>query len=812
MLVYSSNKRGFIEDVQANCISDRIVEAMRQRGLGGVSANERRSFDNSLMYMRNVLEGDEIPADAGIALEYRIPQTSKRIDMLIAGRDEVGRETCVIIELKQWDEVEPTGKDAVVRTFLGGGIRETTHPSYQAWSYASLLEDFNETVDEENIQLRPCAYLHNCRDGGGVRHDNYRTHLDRAPVFIRQDVQRLKTFIQRYVHKGDQDKLLYRIEQGRIRPSRELVNSLTEMLRGNESFLMIDDQKLAFEAALEVTDIGKSGEKQVLIIEGGPGTGKSVVAINLLVQLTARYRNVHYVTPNRAPRQIYETRLTGIMSKTRYSNLFKGSASYDKAEKNDMDALLVDEAHRLVERSTWQKKGSHQIRDLIHAAGSTIFFVDDAQQVTWKDLGSRQEIEHWARQEGATLHHVVLQSQFRCNGSDGYLAWLDHILQRKDTAQDDLAGIDYQLEVFDTPDELRDKIIALDKAGHKARLMAGYCWNWASKNDPVAMDIKFPEHNFAMQWNLVEDEGRYLEKEHSRDQVGCIHTVQGLELDYAGVIIGPDLIVRDGCILTRPEERAKTDRSMDGYKKLLKESPDQANQRAAELIKNTYRTLMSRGLKGCMIYCTDDETRNWFKAQVANARANRVQITQASSHLPEEAPEELATQPQPLALLHKSEVTETSNAVPYIDLPVAAGGFAEGVANHQRLVDADTWIELPDIYRARPDLFVARIAGKSMNRRIPDGALCLFEATPGGSRNGRVMLVYHRDIQDPDHGGGLTVKVYHSEKESQSDNEWRHSRIVLACDTLEAGYEDIVLDGDQAEGLWVVGEYRGVIE
>ncbi len=367
MLIYSSNKHTFIDDVRQNRISDHILEAFRQRGHGNVSDSERRSWDQSLQYMKNVLEEDGIPADAGIAIEYRIPQTSKRVDVIVSGQDGHGRASCVIVELKQWEVVESTGKDAVVRTALGGGRRETTHPSYQAWSYAALLRDFNETVQAERIQLRPCAYLHNCRDGAGVLDAHYQQHVNRAPVFLKQDVGRLQTFIQRYVRQGDQDRLLYRIEHGRVRPSRDLANSLSSLLKGKREFLMIDDQKLAYEAALEVADLGQQGNKQVLIVEGGPGTGKSVVAINLLVELINRYRNVHYVTPNRAPRQIYEGRLTGTMTKTRFSNLFKGSASYDGSDENELDVLLVDESHRLLERSQYQKKGANQIRDIINA-------------------------------------------------------------------------------------------------------------------------------------------------------------------------------------------------------------------------------------------------------------------------------------------------------------------------------------------------------------------------------------------------------------------------------------------------------------
>lgn len=807
MIVYSSDKNTFVDNVRQNRISDAILSALRNRGQSGVSDSERRSWDQSLQYMKNVLEVETIPGDAGIAIEYRIPQTSKRVDMIISGLDQQHREACVIVELKQWEDVGSTRKDAVVTTFFGGSERETTHPSYQAWSYAALLEDFNETVQNDSIRLQPCAYLHNCRDGAGVRDAHYQRYIERAPLFLRADMEKLQHFIRQHVHYGDRNRVLYRIEQGRIRPSRDLANSLASLLKGNREFLMIDDQKLAYEAALEVSEIGQQGDKQVLIVEGGPGTGKSVVAINLLVELTTRYRTVHYVTPNRAPRQVYEGRLTGMMTKSRFTNLFKGSASYDASDINSLDVLLVDEAHRLLERSQYQKNGAHQIRDIIHATRTSVFFIDEAQQVTWKDMGTPDEIAFWAKRENAVIHRAVLASQFRCNGSDGYLAWLDRVLGVQETAQDDLTGIQYQLEVLDSPTALRDRIFALNREGHKARLVAGYCWDWVSKKNPEANDICFPEHDFAMQWNLNEDEGRYLEKKHSVDQIGCIHTVQGLEMDYVGVIIGPDLVVRKGRVVSQTHERARTDRSLHGYKGALKESPDEATARADRIIKNTYRTLMSRGMKGCFIYCTDPETREYFREQVALAHADE----DAAAPLPaDDAPVASTADETAIRFLHRHEVTDADNAVPFVDLPVAAGGFAEGFAELQNPDDTETWIALPDLYRARPGLFVVRVVGESMNRRIPNGSLCLFEAVPGGSRNGRVMLVYHRNIQDPDHGGGLTVKIYRSEKVAHADHDWQHQRIVLACDTLEAGYQDIVLD-DEAGELKVLGEFKGTL-
>ncbi|MCG5534014.1 DUF2075 domain-containing protein [Halorhodospira sp. 9621] len=825
MLVYQADKERFLRDVGQNVIEERVAEALRARGIGGVSPKEIDAFQQSLTYMKNVLEPDSIPAEASVAIEYRIPQTAKRIDFILSGLDGQDQANAVVIELKQWQEAEPTDKDGIVRTFVGGAHREVPHPSYQAWSYAALLEDFNVSVREVPIQLRPCAYLHNCKDGR-LRDPRYREHLHEAPAFLRNQVGELQRFIERYIHRGDRHRVLNQLEQSRIRPSRELADTLTRLIQGNREFVMVDDQKVTYEAGLEVAEIGRRNGKQVLIVEGGPGTGKSVVAVNLLAELINRGQNAQFITRNRAPREVYKARLKGTLKVKRIDSLFRGTGGFVGSSRDAIDSLIIDEAHRIVEKDRYAgQAGENQIKEMIRAARASVFFIDPAQQVTWQDIGSIDEIEHWAADQGATVHRAVLQSQFRCNGSDGYLAWLDRVLQIRDTAQEDLAGLDYHLEVIDDPNELRDRIRAHDAAGQRARVVAGYCWDWASKKKPDAYDICLPEYGFNMQWNLDADGPLYLEKAGSVDQVGCIHTVQGLELDVVGVIIGPDLVVRNGRVITQPDQRAGTDRSLRGYKTARKEAPAEAEARADAIIKNTYRTLMSRGLKGCLIYCTDPETQDYFREQVARAMAPQGDGAEAPS-LASGAESELKTavEPEPseadpgvLRLRPREEVGPEDRAVPFVDLPAAAGGFAAyelagGLEGGADLSAFDTWAVLPEPFEAKPGYFVARVEGESMSRRIPSGAYCLFQANPGGTRNGRVVLVHHRDIQDPDHGGALTVKVYRSEKVAEPEAGWQHSRITLACDTLEPGYEDIVLTGAALEELWVVGVLVAVLD
>lgn len=618
MLVYEGVKSGFIDDVNLNRIVDKIYDRYKQF-FGRTSESQLNSWKNSMQYMRGVLDDKEIPDNAGVAIEFNIPTTSKRIDFILSGRDFNKKDSVIIIELKQWETCNAVvGKDGIVSTFTGGGIREVTHPSYQAMSYANLIKDFNETVQLDNIGLYPCAFLHNydLRDDDPICSSQYQEYINEAPMFGTNDFEKLRIFIKRYIVEGDDRELLSKIENGRIRPSKRLQDSLAKMLQGNKEFNMIDEQKVIYEEAIRMAiDTVASNNKNVLVVQGGPGTGKSVLAINLLVELTKRNMTSFYVTKNAAPRAVFRDKLKGSFKMTYINNLFQGSGQFTESEKNEVDCLIVDEAHRLNAKSgMFQNLGENQIKEIINASNFSIFFIDEDQKVTLKDIGSVEEIKKYAKELGAGIRIVELESQFRCNGSDGYLSWLDNLLEIRKTANFDDMDFDYDFRVMDDPNEVRRLIEEKNRENNKSRMVAGYCWDWISegKNNSDVHDIVISEYNFDMSWNLGNSQTWAIDPM-SVNEVGCIHTCQGLEFDYVGVIIGDDIRYENGHIVTDYTKRAKTDQSLKGINKIAKEQGiSEANKVADSIIKNTYRTLMTRGMKGCYVYCTDKNLLNYL--------------------------------------------------------------------------------------------------------------------------------------------------------------------------------------------------------
>ncbi|MET3696663.1 hypothetical protein SAMN05877753_10392 [Bacillus oleivorans] len=619
MIIYEATKSEFISDVTNELLVERLYTSYQEK-IGRTSKQEILSWENSLQRMSNVMQDHDIPNDASVAIEFKIPNTSKRVDFLIAGNDGK-QDHVVIIELKQWSEVEKiTGKDALVKTILGGTKRAVTHPSYQAWSYAALIRDFNENVQQQHIELKPSAYLHNYSKGANdpLTDEHYQEHLEKAPVFTKGEIQKLRDFIKKYVRKGDRNKLIYQIEHGKIRPSKSLQDSLTSMLKGNEEFIMIDEQKVFYEEAFHLAlESVKSDKKRVMVIEGGPGTGKSVMAINLLVNLTNQDLVTFYVSKNSAPRDVYSTKLKGTFRKTQIDNLFKGSGSFTESKLNEFDVLIVDEAHRLNEKSGFYgNQGENQVKELIKAAKFTIFFIDENQKVTLKDIGSIDLIEKYAKEFEAEIIKGELVSQFRCDGSDAYIAWLDDVLQIRETANTNYYGVDYDFRVFDNPHDMLHEIEKLNQINNKSRMLAGYCWEWpiAERTNVKHKDIVIPEFNFEISWNLSDS--IWAIDQNSVNQAGCIHTAQGLEFDYEGVTIGPDMRFENGEVITDYTKRAKTDQSLKGIKTLVKEDPEKAKAVADQIIRNTYRTLMTRGQKGCFVFCTDLRLNNYFKRRL----------------------------------------------------------------------------------------------------------------------------------------------------------------------------------------------------
>lgn len=623
MIVYNANKELFVQDVKTGVIATKILNLIREKGLNAGQEREFASWHNSMKFMRDIVDDPEIDDDVQIAIEYNIPQTSKRVDFIIIGSNASNNESIVIVELKQWSRAEVVDDDMYfsVRTYVANDKRIVCHPSYQAYSYSRFLANYSQAIHEKHIHLIPCAYLHNYLPAykSALAAGIYKDWYTSAPFFIMDEVQQFNAFIKKFItKKSSQGDLLYLIENGRIKPTKSLQDALATMVRGTPVFDLLDEQAVCFDMCIRtMLQCLKDKKKRTILVQGGPGTGKSVLAVNLLLHFITCSCNAAYVTKNSAPRQAF----LSILSKNKAENiaeisqLFRSPFGLSQVPRNSYDCLIVDEAHRLVNKMYGDWNGENQVKECINASLLTVFMLDEDQAVTTKDIGSVQEISRWCKNLGSTIimrEETKLTSQFRCNGSDSYIQFIDNLLQRgKETVSVSLSELNYDFRIFDDASQMRDVLREKNAGNNKARMVAGYCYDWNVKHYRGDIDIELPG-GFQAKWNLENDK-IWAINPNSFEEVGCIHTAQGLEFDYVGVLIGKDLRFdeQSGRVITDKSAISKDDKS-SGIRSA-------SNEEAHRLILNTYKTLLTRGQKGCFVYCEDEALKNYFKRMIRSA-------------------------------------------------------------------------------------------------------------------------------------------------------------------------------------------------
>lgn len=612
MILYKDTISKFNEDVFKGIIANKLEQLFLEHNIGKESRGEYRSWNNSLEVVSSTLQHANICNDLWVAIEYQIPLTSKRVDFLISGLDELNKETVVAIELKQWDRVEKTSLENCVKTYVGGSNDIRPHPSQQILSYCQLISNFNVSVQEDGINMIPCAFLHNYPNEGKyiLEDKDYSYVVSKAPLFYKNDREKLGEFVKKHIKKPANRDLFEVIDNGKLKPSKALQDSILDLLDGKDEFVMVDEQQVAYATITKlVKDNIQKGGKYTIIVRGGPGTGKSVIAIQTMAKLISEGYACSYMTKNAAPREVFKIKLTEGHKTLKYiAGILKSPITLENSTKENIyPCLLVDESHRLCKHY-----GHNQIEDIIRSSQINVFFIDEDQRVTTKDLGTVDEIKRFAEQYHSRIiddPSLTLKSQFRCNGSDGYMQFLDNLLGIRETPNTSLDGLDYDIRVFDSPRVMKEELEKINAINNKARIVAGYCYEWISEQAPRAYDI-WLEDGFKAQWNLRNGQP-FAIADTSFEQVGCIHTCQGLEFDYVGVIVGQDMRFENGQVITDQSKIAESDKSSG-----IRTCKDKAL--ADRLIRNTYKTLMSRGQKGCFIYCENKQLASFIRSCVIN--------------------------------------------------------------------------------------------------------------------------------------------------------------------------------------------------
>jgi hypothetical protein len=621
--LFAGTAAEFVEMAPASSLTAHLTRECSRRW-GNATEYEVRSWRNSLTALADVLELYDL-STPGVGVELRLPLSSKRIDVSLIAHDGSHTPHAILVELKQWEHATPSNAPDNVE--VGG--EEKLHPSVQAAAYATYLRESHSAFTELGFRLSACAYLHNmsAQTASAIRTSHYAPAIHEAQLFTRGEEEQFGAFLREALQGGGGAALLPQIVNGRYSPSKRLIEGVAQSLSQSPVWTLLDEQRVAFNLVRGLASrAAKTREKAVLIVLGGPGTGKSVIAAHLVIALSKEGHRAVHSTASKA----FTTNLRAL-GDSAASALFRWNFSFrhGETERDGLDVLVVDEAHRIRKTSNMRftprnlRSTIPQAQELIRAARVSVFLLDQRQNVRPDEIGSVEEIEEAAEAEGVSVRTVVLEGQFRCSGCAEYIEFIDRLFTDSPAPPGPwFPAREYDLRVLGSPEEL-DRAIRLEiQNGSSGRLVAGFCWPWSDPEPDGALKEDVEIGSWSRPWNEKPPEQRkpskpappphrhpytlWATRTEGIDQVGCIYSAQGFEFDYCGVILGDDLVWRDsaGWVPQRSES----------HDPQISRLPRPNEVKA--LLQHTYRVLCTRGIKGTLIYSTDGPTQSFLKRLV----------------------------------------------------------------------------------------------------------------------------------------------------------------------------------------------------
>ena len=807
-VVYNESQNQFIQDVDSYAFLGKMMAKANDLDLK-VSSSEQVSWINNAPKIKELLQESGIK-DSYVTFEYLVPYRNSRIDCMIYGSDASDYGNVVHIELKQWsnNSVKPDNVDAnfhvkedgiddedenyKVHALTGGSYELKPHPSQQVRGYDNYLTGFIEVLSTKEIGIKGMAYCYNYyrhpprKNTPTVLYDDkYQNLLKEYRTYSKDELREIANEIKEKLCHGNGFSVFNKMMTSSIRNSKKLLEAASKMVEeGNyEYFSLIDEQITAKNSIMDAIKKMERKKKSVIIVKGGPGTGKTVIALSILAELASdknKQYNIHYATKSKPLLEGVRHQL-----KPDARPLFSNVLQFIPANfnSNDLDVLLVDEAHRITLSPNHQytkpenRTNMTMVDTLINCAKVTVFFIDDKQAIRSQEIGSTAMIRNAASNFGASIYETELYSQFRCNGSDNYLNWLDQIMYNKQITSH-FKSEEFDFKIFDNPQDLYDAIKEQnDKESQTARLCAGFCWPWSDKTDEngdLLKEVKIG--SFAMPWETKDTikprpKGyvqwyEWAYKPEGIKQVGCIYTAQGFEFDYIGVIVGKDLRYDKETGVLYTDITATKDPTL----KRSKEGFD-------DYVRNIYRVLMSRGMKGCYVYFCDNDVAEYFQQMM----------------LP--IPEKEKNTQKALVIPMVSQEEQYITHLPVYTIKAACGYFEDNSIIPEN--EEEGWVDIREYgIKANRNMFIVHAVGDSMLPKIKDGDLCVFELygpNNAGSRNGEIVLT-ECPSKDTDTDCHYTIKKYHSEFVQNEDGVLAHSKIELI--PLNKDYDVIELDGE----------------
>jgi hypothetical protein len=630
--LYSGSTAQFVRDAVLNRLAGRLSDRFFDEFRYKPPLSEVSAWQNSLRAMADVLQLADL-REQGILVELQLPLTSKRLDCLVTGSDRERGDSAVIVELKQWTTSGRSSITDCVTAVLGGRERDTLHPSVQAAGYHRYLLDTHDAFSDGRIALDSCAYLHNHTDArtSPIFDLLFREILEGHPAFTGGMAGALADYMDARVNGPDDGSILDRVAAASFRPSKRLLDHVARTIAAEPTFVLLDEQQVAFNAILdEVRAASGRSSPVVFLIQGGPGTGKSVIAVNLIAEISRMGLRAIHATGSKA----FTENLRRNVGR-RASALFSYFKQLRKLDE-PVDVVILDEAHRIREVSTdrftpvHSRTGKPQIEEIMDAGRVTVFLIDDRQVVRPGEVGSTELIRSTAGQRGVEVREFELEAQFRANGSDAFIQWVDNTLDVARTPQVLWQADDpFVFEIVPTVQELEAIIRKSAISGTTARLVAGFCWPWSDPTPEGLLPADVRVGDWAMPWNANAAAGKLAQGVPKSDywasdpdginQVGCVYTAQGFEFDVIGVIFGPDLVYRPGTGWMGQPEQSKDRVVRRGV----------SREAFTEYVKNTYRVLLTRGLRACYVTFLDRPTRDYVWSRIERPAGELRRVAEA---------------------------------------------------------------------------------------------------------------------------------------------------------------------------------------
>jgi len=609
--------REFCTGVQNNRVLSDLKQACYDAGIG-VGSAEQASWANSLPRLMGVVQLAELPDSVHIGLEVPVPYCSQRIDAVLYGHDEKGRPSILLVELKQWSEAK-SDEDGKINVAMRGGMVTTAHPSAQVDHYRQYLKNFVRACQNEPpVQVSCCVYAHNYpRRDGSLYETQYSNDIARAPIFCMADAEQLADFMRTLVGNDHGAELFDRMDREGLGPSLSLIERASDLIRRQDVFTMLDEQIPAMRSIVRaMSQAARRERKSVILINGGPGTGKSVIALEAFGHALRNKQSTFFATGSSAftngIRKILGPDLAPFI---RFTDYFWNHA------EDSIDVLIVDEAHRLRAKSqpkvpAAQRPTISQLEELVRAAKVTILFMDTNQIIEPDECGDPEQVASLVKLLGVRFSRHELRTQFRCDGSDEYLKWADDLfcLGSGDGQAVLQCPNAFDFDVFDSPHDILAWVRHMNRVEpNSARLTAGWCWPWSDPqpdgelvNDIVIGDFRFP-------WELktgkrgkrdIPEAKHWAVVAGGAEQAGTVYSVQGFEFRHVGVIMGPDLVIRDGRWVAKPRAN---------FRNSIRAKPPDV---ASVFIRRIYRALFTRPLRSARAYSTDAETREFLRSRI----------------------------------------------------------------------------------------------------------------------------------------------------------------------------------------------------